>query len=92
MKTFSEFLKEADVPTNVTGSAVSTDLPVVTKKSANKYKKNNAETAPKPVKEADTNAVGDSYVTPDESGLYVKRNNQDTLKIIKYLKNILSKK
>ena len=92
MKTFSEFLKEADVPTNVTGAAVSTDLPVVTKKSANKYKKNNAEAAPKPVKEADTNAVGDSYVTPDESGLYVRRNNKDTLKISKYLKKLLSNK
>jgi len=33
MKTFVEFIKEADVPTNVTGSAVSTNQPVVRKKA-----------------------------------------------------------
>lgn len=92
MKHFKDFLKEADVPTNVTGPAVSTDQPVVTKKSANKYKKENKKTTPKPIKEADVNAVGDSYVTPNEAGLYVKRNNQETLKISKLLKKLLSKK
>lgn len=91
MKRFTEFLKEADVPTNVTGAAVSTDQPVVRKPAMNKYKRNNARTAPKPVTEADINAVGDSYVTPDEANLYVKRNNKDTLKISKYLKKLLSK-
>jgi poly-gamma-glutamate capsule biosynthesis protein CapA/YwtB (metallophosphatase superfamily) len=92
MKSFSKFLKEADVPTNVTGAAVSTDQPVVTRKSMNKYKKNNERAAPKPIKEADINAVGDSYVTPDEANLYVKRNNTETLKISKLLKKLLSKK
>ena len=92
MKSFNEFLREADVPTNVTGAAVSTDQPVVTRRSVNKYKKNNEKTAPKPIKEADINAVGDSYVTPDEANLYVKRNNEDTLKISKLLKKLLSKK
>ena len=48
--------------------------------------------APKPIKEADINAVGDSYVTPDEANLYVRRNNKDTLKISKLLKKLLSKK
>lgn len=92
MKSFKQFVKEADVPTNVTGAAVSTDQPVVTKKSANKYKKDNMKLAPKQVKEADSNVVGDSFVTPNEAGLYVRRNNQDTLKISKLLKKLLSKK
>ena len=92
MKRFSHFIKEADVPTNVTGVAVSTDQPVVTPKSSNKYKKKNMAAAPKPIKEADVNAIGDSYVTPDEANLYVKRNNNDTLKISKLLKKILTKK
>jgi len=92
MKRFSHFIKEADVPTNVTGAAVSTDQPVVTPKSSNKYKKKNMAAAPKPIKEADVNAIGDSYVTPDEANLYVKRNNNDTLKISKLLKKLLTKK
>lgn len=92
MKKFSEFLKEADVPANVTGAAVSTDQPVVRKKASNKYKKENEAAAPKPIKEADVNAVGDSYVTPDEANLYVRRNNEDTLKISKMLKKLLSRK
>jgi poly-gamma-glutamate capsule biosynthesis protein CapA/YwtB (metallophosphatase superfamily) len=92
MKSFTEFLKEADVPTNVTGAAVSTDQPVVTKVATNKYKRKNMAAAPKPIKEADINAVGDSYVTPDEANLYVRRNNEDTLKISKLLKKLLSKK
>lgn len=92
MKSFKQFVKEADVPTNVTGAAVSTDLPVVTKKSANKYKRNNMKAAPKEVKEADANSIGDSFVAPNEAGLYVRRNNIDTLKISKLLKKLLSKK
>jgi len=46
MKTFLNFIKEADVPTNVTGAVVSTD-PVVTKKSSNKYITKNKKEAPK---------------------------------------------
>jgi hypothetical protein len=46
MKTFSNFIKEADVPTNVTGAVVSTDQPVVTKNS-NKYITKNKKEAPK---------------------------------------------
>jgi uncharacterized membrane-anchored protein len=92
MKTFLNFIKEADVPTNVTGATVSTDQPVVTKKSSNKYKQKNMAAAPKPIKEADVNAAGDSYVTPDEANLYVQRNSRDTLKISKLLKKILTKK
>lgn len=92
MKKFSDFIKEADVPTNVTGAAVSTDQPIVRRKAADKYKSKNAETAPKPLEEADVDAVGDSYVTPDEANLYVKRNNEDTLKISKMLKKLLSRK
>lgn len=45
MKTFLNFIKEADVPTNVTGATVSTDQPVVTKK--NKYITKNKKEAPK---------------------------------------------
>lgn len=92
MKKFSDFIKEADVPTNVTGSAVATDQPIVRRKVANKYKRENARTAPKLQVEADVNAVGDSYVTPDEANLYVKRNNEVTLKISKMLKKLLSRK
>jgi len=44
MKTFLNFIKEADVPTNVTGATVSTDQPVVTK---NKYITKNKKEAPK---------------------------------------------
>jgi hypothetical protein len=91
MKTFLNFIKEADVPTNVTGTAVSTDQPVVTKKSSNKYKRRNMAAAPKPIREADVSAAGDSYVTPDEANLYVQRNVKDTLKISKELKKILKK-
>lgn len=47
MRTFLNFIKEADVPTNVTGAAVSTDQPVVTKKSSNKYITKNKKEAPK---------------------------------------------
>ena len=92
MKKFTDFLKEADVPTNVTGAAVSTDQPVVRKVAANKYKRNNAKAAPKPVTEADINAVGDSYEAPNEMGLYAKRNNENPLKISKLLKKLLSKR
>lgn len=92
MKRFSHFIKEAEVPTNVTGAAAATDKPVVTRKASNKYKKKNMAAAPKPIKEADVNAIGDSYVTPDEANLYVKRNNNDTLKISKLLKKLLTKK
>lgn len=93
MKKFSDFIKEADVPTNVTGVAVSTDQPIVRRKAANKYNnRENARTAPKLQVEADVNAVGDSYVTPDEANLYVKRNNEVTLKISKMLKKLLSRK
>ncbi len=41
MKSFSNFIKESDVPTNVTGATVSTDVPVITKKISNKYKSTN---------------------------------------------------
>ena len=41
MKNFNDFLKESDVPTNVSGAAVSTDQPVVSKSSSNKYKMKN---------------------------------------------------
>lgn len=92
MKNFKQFIEDtAGVPTNVTGAAVSTDQPVVRKKPANKYKRQNAEAAPKPVKEADVSAAGDSYVTPDEANLYIMRNNEDTLKISKRLKKLLKK-
>jgi len=45
MKTFLTFIKEADVPTNVTGAAVATDQPVVRPKAANKYKQKNKKEA-----------------------------------------------
>jgi hypothetical protein len=47
MKTFLNFIKEADVPTNVTGTAASTDQPVVTDKPRNKYINKNKKEAPK---------------------------------------------
>lgn len=83
MKTFLNFIKEADVPTNVAGAAVSTDQPVATKKSSNKYKRRNMAAAPKPIGEADVGAAGDSYVTPNDANLYIQRNVKDTLKISK---------
>lgn len=92
MKKFSDFIKEADVPTNVTGTAVSTNQPIVRRRAANKYTRDNARTDPKPLEEADVDAVGDSYVTPDETNLYVKRNNEDKLEISKMLKKLLSRK
>lgn len=45
MKNFKEFLDESDVPTNVTGAAVATDQPVVSKSSSNKYKMKNKKHA-----------------------------------------------
>jgi hypothetical protein len=86
MKRFKSFLEStAGVPTNVTGPAVSTDQPVVQKRSANKYKKQNA------VKEGNMGITDTNYTAPDETSLYVMRNNNDQLKISKLLKRILKK-
>ena len=45
MINFKDFLKESDVPANVTGPSVSTDQPVVSKSSSNKYKMKNKKQA-----------------------------------------------
>lgn len=88
MKRFSDFIKEADVPANVTGAAVSTDKPVVTRKASNKYKKENEKEAPKlKVQEADYNLPDASYTTPDESGLYVMKNTKQKVKRTWRVKN-----
>lgn len=48
MKSFKEYMQklhESDAPTNVSGSAVSTEQPVVGKKASDKYKKINNKLA-----------------------------------------------
>lgn len=47
MKKFKDFIKESDVPTNVAGANISTDQPVVSKSSSNKYKMKNKKQAGK---------------------------------------------